>query len=265
MRADFDRVYSPPEPPEPSRWRPRGWQVALVSFLLAAGAVFFVAPLVLGGGSPEEGAMPTLTAEPEESVPADSEPESADPDAEPSEPRDGASSAPPASTPPDSGNGTLNELPKKVCETVSEKTFLKWVPEGEREEYGGARAGSCGYTGGTRYLRLETRLGEPNGDADPISMAQWSFNQDYELQKSDKITETLLLEKMQGLGEEAFKRVFTDDGVKNVTNARIEVRVRNVIVTVSYSRGFKDKPQEQQDACLEGALEVAEEALRAYG
>jgi len=272
VRADFDRVYSPPEPPEESRWRPRGWQVALVSFLLAAGAVFFVAPLFFSG-SPEEGAMPTLTSE-QEDTSADP-PDQADPDAEKgeegaAEPSETAGSEPTASSPAavDPGGGPLTELPKKVCESVPEKVFLRWVPKGEVEEYGGSRAGSCGYTGGGgddfHYLRLETRLGEPTGDLDPISTAQWSFSQDYQQQKEDKITKTLLLERIPGLGEEAFRRVYADVGEPRMTTARVEVRVRNVIVTVSYSRTYGKKPQEEQKACLDGALEVAEEALRAY-
>ena len=58
--------------------------------------------------------------------------------------------------------------------------------------------------------------------------------------------------------------MYADVGEPKMTTARIEVRVRNVIVTVSYSRTFEKKPQEEQNACLEGALEVVEEALRTY-
>ncbi|WP_157963627.1 hypothetical protein [Actinocorallia populi] len=264
MRADFDRVYSPPEPPEPSHWRPRGWQVAFISFLLAAGGVFFAVPLLLDD-SPEDGAMPTLTAEHENATepPPDSPPESAAPEPEPSRP---AEPSPAPSAP--AGEGPLTELPKKVCDSVSEATFLKLVPKGEPEEYGGSRAGSCGYTSDGaddfRYLRLETRLADVTGDMDPITSAKWSFGQDYKMQEEDKITDTLLLEKVPGLGEEAFRRVYTEDGVANVTTARIAVRVQNLIVTGTYSRAFEKKPQEQQDACLEGALEVVKEALRSY-
>ncbi|MEO3786394.1 hypothetical protein ABGB12_23970 [Actinocorallia sp. B10E7] len=268
MRADFDRVYSPPEPPEPSRWRPRGWQVALVSFLLAAGAVFFAVPLFFDG-SPREGAMPTLTSEREDPASGPAEPDPGPSEGSTAEPSETAAPEPSASSPTaDSGGGLLTELPKKVCESVPKAVFLKWVPGGEAEEYGGSRAGSCGYSGGGgddfRYLRLETRLGETTGDMDPISIAKWSFNKDYEQQKEDKITKTLLLERVPGLGEEAFRRVYSDVGEPRMTTARVEVRVRNVIITVSYSRTYDEKPQEEQSACLEGARKVAEEALRSY-
>lgn len=241
--------------------------MGLAAFLVAAGAVFFGAPLVLDG-SPGGDAMPTLTVEPDESsaaVPDSREsPDGEDP-AEPSASQVPASSGSPAA---DSGEGTLTALPKKVCDSVSKATFLALVPKGEAEEYGGTRAGSCGYTGGSgadfRYLRLETRLGETTGDLDPISVTKWSFDQDYEQQKEDKITKTLVLEKVPGLGEDAFKRVFSDAGEQNVTTARVEVRVRNVIITVNYSRPFKKEPKEQEKSCLDGAMRVAEEALRSY-
>lgn len=266
VRADFDRVYSPPEPPEPSRWRPRGWQVALISFFLAAGVVFFAFPL-LWSDAPEEGAMPTLTAEHEDAT--EPSPELSPQPADPSPPEEpGETAAPSPTAPGTAGEGPLTELPKKICDSVSEATFRKWVAVDDPQEHGGSRAGSCGYTSGdgndSRYLRLETRLADGNNDLDPVSTAKWSFNQDYELQKSDKITKTLLLERVTGLGEEAFRRVFTDNGVENVVTARIEARVQNVIVTVSYSRGFEKKPQEEQAKSLQGAREVAEEALRSY-
>jgi hypothetical protein len=250
--------------------------VALVSFLVAVGAVFFAAPLVLKDAQ-EEGALPTLTSQQRDSADeADEREAPARPEA-PEAPEDRADDpderpAPPPA-PADSGNGgstgVLTELPKKVCDTVPKDVFLKWVPRGTVEEHGGSRAGSCGYSSPDgkdfRYLRLETRLGDVTGDLDPISLAKWSFGQEYEAQqKDDGVTKTILLEKVQGLGEEAFKRVYSDRGEPNMTTARIEVRVRNVIITVSYSRTYAQKPEEQQEECLEGALQVTEEALRTY-
>ncbi len=240
--------------------------MALISFLVAVGVVFFAFPLVWGS-APEEGAMPTLTAEKEDATEPARDP-STDP-ATPSktaEPDETAAPSPTSSVP--AGEGPLTELPKMVCDSVPESVFRKWVPKGEQEEYGGSRAGSCGYTSGEgadfRYLRLETRLADATGDMDPISTAKWSFNQDYQQQKEDKVTDTVLLERLTGLGEEAFARVYTDDGVANVINARIEVRVQNVIITVGYSRAFAKKSDGEQEKCLQGAREVAEEALRAY-
>lgn len=166
-------------------------------------------------------------------------------------------------------NGILAKLPKTVCETVSSATFLHFVPDGEVEEYGGQRAGSCSYTsrkgGDDRYLRLETRIVDTRTDLDPITLAKWSFVQDYaESQRDNKTTDNLLLEKVQGLGEEAFRRVFTVGGAENVVTARVETRISNVVIAVFYSRPYERRPEEQQNACLEGATAVVQEALASY-
>ncbi|ROO89774.1 hypothetical protein EDD29_7482 [Actinocorallia herbida] len=236
--------------------RPRGWQVAVVFVMIGAGAVFFTAPLVLDGDE----AAKTSTITPSE-APSETASETA------SEVPSEASSEPPSEPPAEEPSPEfLQALPKEVCETVAEETFLKWVPDGTRESYGSAWAGSCGYGGpdGAPYLRLETRLGNTVDGADPVGTTKWSFDQDFQSDSTDKESKTLRLEKAPGLGDDAYRRVFVEPGTSKATVARIELRVQNVIITVAYARPYEGKPEEQVDACLEGAEAVAREALEMY-
>ncbi|MCD0451422.1 hypothetical protein LO762_19795 [Actinocorallia sp. API 0066] len=273
MRADFDRVYSPPEPPSSRRIPgPRGWRLVLGVLIVTAAALFFVLPLVWDEPDRELAGPATTTVspsgEPSAQAPVPSAPPSgpADPPTRTDPPSPAPTQGPPAS----SGGGIIEALPKKVCESVPKAVFLKYVPEGGQDAHGGTTAGSCGYTGpdkkAFRYLRLETRLGNIAGDADPLGVTKWAFGEDYKRESEDKITRTLVLERVPNLGEEAFQRVFTDKGsAAKTTTARVEVRVQNVIITVTYSRAYRAKAEDEQGACLEGALAVAREALKLYG
>ncbi|GAB3684420.1 hypothetical protein GCM10027589_53730 [Actinocorallia lasiicapitis] len=254
MRADFDRVYSPPEPPSSRNRRTRAVLLAVLGLGLAGGAAVAV-PMLTGGDDPA--APPVSRPEPTTfgSTPDGSGPASSGPAKEPG----------PAAEPAAPG-GAVEQLPK-ICGTIAKATFLKWVPRGSAEEFGGAMGGSCGYStpAGSpfRYLRLETRIGSSRDDIDPISTAQWAFGVDLENQQKDTSARTLVVEARPGLGEEAFQRFSVNKGDPTVT-ARVEARIRNVIVTVTYSRDYSGKPENQQKPALDAAASVVEEALETY-
>ncbi|GAB2833871.1 hypothetical protein GCM10022221_35880 [Actinocorallia aurea] len=244
--------------------RPRGWQVAAVFVTIGAGAVFLVAPLVMDDG---ETVVPSAAGPAGSSRPsgtAASEPSSESPSSEPTSGSPAPESSPPESVAP--ASQFFPELPAEVCDSVSDETFVRFVPGGAPESHGGPRAGSCGYGGknAVPYLRLETRLGDAVGDFDPAAATKWSYDQEFASDSEDKTASTLLLEKVPSLGEEAYRRVFVEPGTAKAATARVVLRVQNVIITVSYSRPYEGKPADQVDACLDGAETVAREALKMY-
>jgi hypothetical protein len=268
VRADFDRVYSPPEPPTSSRWpRLRALAVAVTAFGLAAGAVFFFAPMVGDSGkSASESPQPAPVQTAEPTVESTSEPTAEAPTAETPTTEPTAEPAPSPSG-PGTGADAFETVPS-TCSIVPETVFLKVVPKGEQQQYGGARGGSCGYQSPAganfRYLRLETRVASTAQAIDPIGEARWAFGQDLQTQQKDTSATTRKLGPLTGLGEEAFQRFTVDKGDEKTVTARTESRVRNVIVTVSFSQGYEKDPDKLMDATLETAATVAKEALKKF-
>ncbi|GAA3238664.1 hypothetical protein [Actinocorallia longicatena] len=266
MRADFDRVYSPPEPPSSRLKRARVPLAVLAGLAVAGGGVVLAIPMIDGGES-GSGARPSVTAGPETTSPDVTGTDQGTPGPVPTTSASPSVSSPPVSSPAPTGSGgTLQELPD-ICGTVETATFLKWVPKGVKDAHVTAGAGSCGYSSPAgrsfRYLRLETRIGNNRNDIDPIGVARWSFAQDLQAQQKDTSSRTLLVAARTGLGEEAFQRFSVNKGEPTVT-ARVEARVFNVIVTVTYSRDHSGKPEKEQKSSLDVAASVVEEALRTY-
>jgi len=235
----------------------------VTAFGLASGAVFFFAPMVGDSGRPvSEAPRPApvqttveSTAEPSQ------EPTSETPTTEPTiEPA-------PSPSGPDTGANTFDTVPA-TCSTVPEAVFLKVVPKGKKEQYGGSRGGSCGYQSPAgadfRYLRLEARVASTAQAIDPIGEARWAFGQDLQTQQDDKTATTRKLGPLPGVGEEAFQRFMVDKGDEKTVTARIESRVQNVIVTVSFSQRYDKDPDKLMDASLETAATVAKEALKKF-
>jgi hypothetical protein len=241
----------------------------VAGFGLAAGAVFFVAPMVGGSGQSASSSphpAPVRTAEPttEPTVESTAEP-TTEPSSEPTS--QSAEPTPTSAESPDTGADAFETVPS-TCSTVPEALFLKAVPKGEKQQYGGARGGSCGYQSPAgasfRYLRLETHVASTAQAIDPIGEAHWAFGQDLESQQKDTTATTRKLGPLPGFGEEAFQRFTVDKGDEKTVTARIESRVRNVIVTVSFSQRYDKDPDKLLDASLETAATVAKEALKKF-
>ncbi|ROO89910.1 serine/threonine protein kinase [Actinocorallia herbida] len=164
------------------------------------------------------------------------------------------------------GDGVWEELPRGACDHVAEATFLEYVPKGSREEFGGTRAGSCSYGSADDvfYLRLEVRVASVVGDVDPIGAARWSYEQEFQNDGDGRQGRTLLLENRNGLGDAAYHRVFVDEGLGKTVTCRVVTRVHNVILTTSYLRPYAKEPEDEESACLDGAVAVVSEAVKVY-
>ncbi|MEO5878143.1 MAG: hypothetical protein ABIS86_17610 [Streptosporangiaceae bacterium] len=238
----------------------------MTAVLLAAAAVFFVVPVVGGSGlavspsrqpSPIRPAEPAPTGTPTTQTPTPQESATETPTAPTQGPRSATAAA-----------GDALETVPGTCSTVPEEVFLKVVPKGTREEYGSARGGSCGYqspAGATfRYVRLETRIASAVNTIDPIGEAKWAFVQDKQFQQKDTSSTTRRFGTVAGLGEEAFQRFMVDKGDERTVTSRVQSRVRNVIVTVSFSQHYTKEPDKLLTADLQTAATVVKEALKKF-
>jgi hypothetical protein len=259
----FQRVYSAPEPPAVGR-RPRvlAALVAVVSFVLAAGAMFAFAP----GGEKERTGTPGRT------LPGDSQASAADP---------GGTSTPSATTPSPatsepsampSGPEPVTALPP-ACGTVQRGTVARMVPDARQNESANTTLTTCTYSSrgeDFRWLRIETHLYAPGNTETPVEDARGYFDAQWEqargAQGSAALERTVSLGRERGLGDEAFRWFKIDKGQPTVVG-QVTVRVRNVVVTVGYSEqaGDADAAEERERACLANATAVAREVLGRFG
>ncbi|MGI5164571.1 hypothetical protein ACQEU3_09480 [Spirillospora sp. CA-253888] len=253
----FQRVYSAPEPPAPAR-RPKvlALLVAVVSFVLAAVAVFWLAP----GGTEREkptAASPAPSAEPTPPPSASDEP-SASP--EPTTPPP-SSSAPPTQAP------AVAALPP-ACKTVSQATLRNLIPKAKQTAGANRGLTSCTSTAGDgsyRWLLVEATLYPPDDSEAPVDQARGLYASRWNQAHQPSMTETLALERRSGLGDEAYHWFKVDKGQPTVTG-EVVVRDRNVVIRVGYSESVPARGQAagRRQSCLDKAARVAREVLTGF-
>ncbi|MFC5745102.1 hypothetical protein [Actinomadura rugatobispora] len=199
--------------------------VAVVAFALAAGAVFLFFP----GGEGER----TQRA----AVPPAEEPERPE---------------------------TISTLPPP-CGGVQAGTVRSLIPGAQRRESSNQTLTSCTYTagGGFRWLRVEAHLYAPANTSTPVEDAQRYFGAQWTQAHNSTLERTVSLARHPGLGDEAY-RWFTATRGQPTVVGQVTVRVRNVVVTVSYSEETRGAAEKREQDCLGRATRVAGEVLRAF-
>ncbi|QKW38645.1 hypothetical protein HUT06_35345 [Actinomadura sp. NAK00032] len=227
----FHRPYAGPEPPSPAR-RPKRLIVLLVAAVAFAGAAVAVF-LVVPGGKTERAAVTPSTAAPS-----------------------------PAETVP----GVVRALPP-ACGTVAAQTVAKAVPKAAQRQSANSTLTTCTYTSkesAFRWLRVEARLYAPAHTATPVRDAESYYDAQWTQAHDAPLVRTIALEREQGVGDEAYRWFMADQGQPTLVG-QVTARVRNAVVTVSYSeeapRGGGQAARER--AVLGTATGVAREVLTA--
>lgn len=238
--GDFDRIYSPPEPPETAR-RPRTLTLLLAvgAVAVAVSAVFVLLPSGEKNGGDRAGGAPAS----------------------------GGGTVRPSSARPVDGP-VYTALPP-ACRMVSEETVRRLVPQAERTSSGNTTFGYCGYGSASssgeakdRWLQIDSRLYQATGAVTPVDSARRHFDIKWALAGRATEERTLTLERQSGLGEQAY-RWFKVDRDRPLAIGEVAVRSRNVVITVSYSErtSGENPPEAQRQRCLAEATAVAREVL----
>ncbi|MFC0038886.1 hypothetical protein [Actinomadura rayongensis] len=228
----FERVYSGPERPRGPR-RPRALPLVLTAaaVVLAGGVALVLMP---GGGSGERRPPP--------------------PSAVPSH-----SAAPPPGAP-------ITRL-GDPCAGVGRATLDRLVPGATSRRHTDAATATCTFTApGKRYrwLTVDERLVAATG-GDPSGAARQTFAAALRQATGEPAQRTLTLERIDGLGDEAF-HWFTVDEPPSTVTGQVTVRVRNVVLTVAYSEAAPESggPAAARRACLANAEGAAREVLAGF-
>ncbi len=226
----FHRPYAGPEPPSPAR-RPKRLivlLVAAVAFTGAAVAVFLAVP----GGKTDRAAVTPSTAEP---------------------------------SPSEAAQGIVRALPPP-CGTVPAETVAKAVPKAAERQSANSTLTTCTYTSkesAFRWLRVEARLYAPAHSATPVRDAESYYDAQWTQAHDAPLVRTIALEREQGVGDEAYRWFMADQGQPTLVG-QVTARVRNAVVTVSYSeeapRGGGGQAARER-AVLGTATAVAREVL----
>ncbi|SEF88897.1 hypothetical protein SAMN04489712_102395 [Thermomonospora echinospora] len=240
--GDFDRIYSPPEPPETAR-RPR--LVRLLLPVMGAVAVAVAAVFLLLPSGEEERGAPAPRAS-----------------------RGGTPASANSSSPAPSSAGPIYTALPPACRSVSAETVRRLVPRAERTSSGNTTFGYCGFgsppsaEAKDRWLQIDSRLYPAAGAVTPVDSARRHFDIKWALAGKATEERTVTLERQSGLGEQAY-RWFKVDRQRPLAIGEVAVRSRNVVITVSYSeRTVGAEPSAaQRQRCLTEATAVAREVL----
>jgi hypothetical protein len=157
----------------------------------------------------------------------------------------------------------------QACVIVSPDTVHRLVPDATIARGGESTASTCDYAGkaGSRYreLRVETQIFNPAVSPDPVDDAKVAIDNRWADARKDPVVKTVDIERVRGLGDEAYRRYATDKGQPTVVG-EIVVRVRNSLAAVSYvedapASGGADAAKQRS---LATATAVAREILRAF-
>jgi hypothetical protein len=148
---------------------------------------------------------------------------------------------------------------------VSERTVRRTTPKATRQESANASFTTCTYTSGGppfRWLRVELTLYPPAGSATPVRDAEREFGVSWSDAHNARLVRTISLRRQGGIGDEAFRWFKADDGQPTVVG-QVTARLRNVLVTVSYSeQAGKGRADAREGACIGAAEGVTREVLR---
>lgn len=257
----FHRVYSPPEPPATARRTMVGRRgcltllLAAVAFAVAAVVAFVLLP---GGKQSRTAKPPPVASEPG----AGSRPSATGPSEEPSS----APTPPPTTPPPTAAPQTpvFTSLPPP-CAAVSEATVRRLVPGAKITKSANTTFASCAYSSpgqGFRWLQVESRLYASANTATPVQDAHRLFGVQWSLAGRATEERTVSLRRQTGLGDEAY-RWFKVDERQPTAIGVVAARLRNVVITVSYSEQTASKKGlgAQEQRCLAEAAAVAREVL----
>lgn len=222
--------------------------IALASFVLAAAVVFLLVP-----SDGEHRASRTPEPSPTGGTPG---PGSATPSETPSQT--------PSETP--SPPRTIGSLPAP-CGTVASGTVRQIIPGAQQRQSANNTLTTCTYTStgsAFRWLRVEAHLYAPSGAADPVKDAGSYYDAQWSQAHDPPLERTITLERQPGIGDEAFRWFKADKGQPTVVG-QVTTRVRNAVVTITYSEQApgKGEQDERERSCLAKAAQVAREVLRA--
>ncbi|TDC58122.1 hypothetical protein E1281_02790 [Actinomadura sp. KC345] len=228
----FHRVYSAPEPPS-DRWPRLIKPLAAVTALAAAGAVVFL--VVPGQGQVHAG-------------------------------RDNAAVRPPGDSAEEPSRRFVRALPEP-CGSVSKDTVDQAVPKATQRQSANSTLTTCTYASEgsrLRWLRVEARLYSPGDTGTPVQDAESYYATQWAQAHDTPFIRTISLARHRGIGDEAY-RWFKADEERPAVLGQVTARIRNAVVTVSYSEqapgaGGRDG---RERACLDRATAAARDVLDA--
>ncbi|MBO2447994.1 hypothetical protein J4573_12895 [Actinomadura barringtoniae] len=141
------------------------------------------------------------------------------------------------------------------------------IPAAQQRNNSNQTLTTCTYTagsGGFRWLRVEAYL-YPPGIGQPLDDAKRNFAAGFDQARKPATERTVTLTKQSGLGDEAYRWYKVDKGEKTVVG-QITMRVRNTLITVSYSEEAESKndADSRQQTCLAKANQAAREVLGSF-
>jgi hypothetical protein len=212
--------------------------VVLVSLGLVAGAVFFLVP----GGDDRVVSASMPSGAPKQA------------------------GAPPAGA-PSAEEEPISSLPPP-CGTVAAGTVEKLIPRPQRRESSNQTLTTCTYSSGGddfRWLRVEAHLYAPANTATPVEDAKGYFGAQWAQAHSATLERTVSLDRQSGVGDEAYRWFKADRGQPTVVG-EVTVRLRNAVITVSYSEqtGDASAADARERDCLSNATRVAREVLGGF-
>ncbi|MFD0901437.1 hypothetical protein [Actinomadura sediminis] len=231
----FERVYSAPDPPSPSR---RPGLLAVLAVVVALGVAGGGALLLRSGDGTDDAAPRT---------------------AAPSSPAPSSASSP-ASSPAPSSAGPIAALPEP-CGMVTAETVRRTIPDARQRDSANSTLTTCTYssTGSAfHWLRVEAHLYAPANTATPVEDARRYFDAQWRQAHEAPLVRTVTLERQPGLGDEAYRWFKSDEGQPTVVG-QVTARTRNAVITVSYSERGEGAARERE--CLDAAAAVAREVL----
>jgi hypothetical protein len=261
----FPRVFSPPEPPSTARRSAFvGVLTAVLAFGLASLAVFYLGAGFSGRASPGRpfgaaSAQPSGQESGQESSAISTTPEQT-PSATPT-----VGSASPS--------GALFARFPPVCGTPPKATSLRLVPSPRKTtKSSNTTVTICtiSSTGGSHLaLYIQAELFPPRDGGDPVRDAAGLVSSDWtQAHQDDGQSTTVLLKRYPALGEDAFRWYKIDEIYKgkSVVVGNVEVRSRNAVVRVDYSRDAPARADERatMTRLLDEAVSVARRTIQAF-
>ncbi|MEV5823988.1 hypothetical protein AB0L25_00240 [Spirillospora sp. NPDC052242] len=226
----FERVYSAPDPPSPSR---RPGLLAVLAVVVVLGVAGGGVLLLRSGDEPVPRTAAPSTAAPTSAAPSSAVPSSAEP---------------------------IAALPEP-CGMVTDETVRRTIPDARQRDSANSTLTTCTYssTGSAfRWLRVEAHLYAPANTATPVEDARRYFDAQWRQAHEAPLVRTVTLERQPGLGDEAYRWFKSDEGQPTVVG-QVTARTRNAVITVSYSERGEGAARERE--CLDAAAAVAREVL----